>query len=309
MAYRQLQVAGFPALALFNEEIECVVVPSLGGKLSNLRRRRGREWLWRDASRELGDRPEGGSFPDTGGWDECFPNIAPGPMPQALPGEPLLPDHGELWSLTWQHDLLETPAATVLTARVEGVALPYEFQRDVIVPHEGHEVRIEYRLIHRGTVPFPFLWSAHPVFGAPAGMRVTLPTVTTMRVDHSSGRPDLPADAEVPWPLDGESQSWAVPEVSGWSAKLFADVGASGLAILTAPGRGEQLEIQVDPAQVPNLGLYVDARADGTRLGVEPCIGAPDRLDRAVGVWRAAAVLGVGEHRKWGITLRLPAFD
>ena len=309
MPFRQLHVAALPALALFNDEIECVIVPSLGGKITNLRRRRGREWLWRDRARELSDLPADGSFPDTGGWDECFPTIGACPMPGAAPGEPDLPDHGELWRLDWTHDLLETPTATLLTSRVEGRALPYEFQRDIVMPHAGHECRLEYRLVHRGTVPFPFLWSAHPLFTAPAGMQVTLPTVTLMRVDHATARPDLPSDAEVPWPLDGGAQSWSVPEVTGWSAKLFADIGASGTAVLTAPGRGEQLVLQVDPAQVPTLGFYVDARADGVRIGVEPCIGAPDRLDRAVGVWGAAAVLGVGEHRRWGVTVRLPAFD
>ena len=309
MPYRQLQVAGLPALALFNDEIECVIVPSLAGKLTNLRRRRGREWLWRDRGREFTDLPADGSFPDTGGWDECFPTIGACPMPGAAPDEPDLPDHGELWRLLWTHDLLETPQATVLTSRVEGEALPYEFQRDLVMPHEGDSCRLEYRLIHRGTVPFPFLWSAHPVFIAPPGMRVTLPTVTLMRVDHADGRPDLPSDAEVPWPLEGGGPSWEMPAVAGWKAKLFADIGASGVAVLTAPDRGEQLELQVDPTLVPTLGLFVDARADGGRLAVEPCIGAPDRLDHAVGVWGAAAVLGVGEHRRWGITIRLPAFD
>src|SRR5580765_3266124 len=125
MPFRQLTVAGLPALALFNEEIECVVVPSLGGKITNLRRRRGREWLWRDREREFTDLPSDGSFPDTGGWDECFPTICACPMPGAAPGEPDLPDHGELWGLEWTHDLLETPVATLLTSRVEGRALPY----------------------------------------------------------------------------------------------------------------------------------------------------------------------------------------
>lgn len=309
MAYRQLQVAGLPALALFNEEIECVVVPSLGGKISNLRRRRGREWLWRDRSRELSDLPNDGRFPDTGGWDECFPTIAACPMPGAAPEEPELPDHGELWSLDWHHDVLETPAATLLTSRVEGKALPYEFQRDIVMPHDGAEFRLDYRLLHRGTAPFPFLWSAHPLFGAPEGMSVTLPTVTQVRVDHSFGRPDLPPDAEVPWPLDGGTQSWSVPAARGWSAKVFADIGPSGMVVLTAPGQGEQLEMQVDPGAVPTIGIWIDAREDGVRLGVEPGIGAPDRLDRALGVWQAAAVLGVGERRRWGVTVRLPAFD
>lgn len=309
MPFRQLHVAGLPALALSNDELECIIVPSLGGKITNLRRRRGREWLWRDREREFADRPADGSFPDTGGWDECFPTVAPCPMPGALPGEPPLPDHGELWDLDWKHDVLVTPAATLLTSRVEGRALPYEFHRDIIVPTEGDALRLEYRLIHRGTTAYPFLWSAHPAFIAPGGMTVTLPTVTEVRVDHATARPDLAPDAMVPWPLDDQSHSWTVPAVRGWSAKLYGGVGPSGLAVLTDPVRGEQLEVRVDPGQVPIVGIWIDLVAEHGRLGIEPALGAPDRLDRAVGAWRSAPVLEPSTTRSWSVTIRLPAFD
>jgi galactose mutarotase-like enzyme len=309
VTFRQLHVSGLPALALSNDELECIVVPSLGGKITNLRRKRGREWLWRDPAREISDLPADGSFPDTGGWDECFPTIGACPMPGAKPEEPPLPDHGELWGLDWHHDVLESPAGTLLTSRVEGRALPYEFQRDILVPPTGDAIRLEYRLVHRGEAAFPYLWAAHPVFGAPAGTRVTLPTVNEMRVDHASDRPDLPADAMIPWPLDGQSHSWEVPAITGWSAKLYAPIGASGTVLITDPRRGEQLVIGVDPGMVPLVGLFIDLRTEHGRIAVEPCLGAPDRLDRAVREWRSAPVLGLGERRHWTVTLRLPAFD
>ena len=309
MPFRQLTVAALPALALSNAEVECVVIPSLGGKITNLRRRRGREWLWRHPDREFSDLPADGSFPDVGGWDECFPTIAPSSMPGAAPGEPLLPDHGELRSLLWTHEVLETPTGSLLTSRAEGVLLPYEFQRDIIVPTEGAEVRLEYRLIHRGVAKFPWLWSAHPVFSAPDGMTVTMPTVREVRVDHAAARPDLPADAVVPWPLDGETHSWRVPDARGWSAKLYGDIGPSGTVVLTEQTRGEQLEIVVDPSTVPQVGVWIDATAPLVRIGIEPCIGAPDRLDRAVGEWGSAAILSPNEVRRWAVTLRLPEVD
>lgn len=304
-----MNVGGLPALALYNDEVECVVIPSLGGKITNLRRRRGREWMWRDRGREFADPGVQGAFPDTGGWDECFPTVGACPMPGATPDEPPLPDHGELWSLEWQHDVLETPAATLLTSRVEGRALPYEFQRDIVVPIDGDALRLEYRLISRGERPFPFLWSAHPVFSAPVGMTVTLPSVTEVRVDHATGRPDLAPDAIVPWPLDDQSHSWTIPSVKQWAAKLFGDIGASGMVVLTDPLKGEQLELRVDPGQVPNIGLWVDLTGEYGRIGVEPCLGAPDRLDRAVGEWGSAPVLEPKSTRSWTVTVRLPAFD
>jgi len=93
--FRQTTVSGFPAIALRSPEIEVVVVPALGMKLTNLRRLRGREWLWRNEQIPLRLPGSGTSYvetADSGGWDECFPTVGP-----SLD----LPDHGELWSADW----------------------------------------------------------------------------------------------------------------------------------------------------------------------------------------------------------------
>ena len=83
MTFRQVTVAGFPALALRGPEIEVVVAPTLGMKLTNLRRLRGREWRWRSEQTPLAPGVAGASYVDTadsGGWDECFPTVGPCPM-------------------------------------------------------------------------------------------------------------------------------------------------------------------------------------------------------------------------------------
>src|SRR5690349_24928658 len=110
MSYRQTTVAGFPAVALRNDEIEVVAVPTVGMKLTHLRKLRGREWLWRNPELPLALPKPGASFVDTadsGGWDECFPTVGPSPMPGAPAGAPALPDHGELWSADWVSSLYE----------------------------------------------------------------------------------------------------------------------------------------------------------------------------------------------------------
>ena len=55
-------------------------------KLTNLRRLRGREWLWRNDQIPLALPKQGASYAETadsGGWDECFPTVA-----VASPGAP-----------------------------------------------------------------------------------------------------------------------------------------------------------------------------------------------------------------------------
>ena len=42
-------------------------------------------------------------------------------------------------------------------------------------------------------------------------------------------------------------------------------------------------------------------------LAFEPCIGAPDPLDAALGAWDAAAWLRAGETRRWSLEWRAKA--
>lgn len=95
--------------------------------------------------------------------------------------------------------------------------------------------------------------------------------------------------------------------------KLFADIGPSGRAILTDPRDGERLELRADPATVPQVGIWIncggwapEGRTPYFNMGVDPCIGAPDRLDQAVEEWHAAQQLSAGEERSWSLEVVLP---
>ena len=104
MPFCQTTVSGFPAIALRSAELEVIVVPAIGMKLTNLRRPGGREWLWRNDQIPLTLPEPGASYvetADSGGWDECFPTVGASQVPGAPAGTQLLPDHGELWSAFW----------------------------------------------------------------------------------------------------------------------------------------------------------------------------------------------------------------
>jgi galactose mutarotase-like enzyme len=312
MPYRQVQVSGFPAVALRSEQLEVIVIPTLGGKLSNLRRLRGREWLWRNDQIPLAPPAAGASYvetADSGGWDECFPTVGPCPMPGAA--GLLLPDHGELWSLPWDSRVYDFAGGTAFTGTVRGELLPYEFHREVILERDEPVVRFHYRLRHLGDTSFPWIWSAHPLFNVQPGTLLTLPSVHQVRVDASAGRPEMKGDT-IPWPLEGAA-SFVFPESGGWALKLFGDIGSSGRALLTDPRQGEQLELVVPAESIPQIGLWINCggwappgRTPYYNLALEPCIGAPDRLDEAVESWKLAHVLHPGEVREWGFELRLP---
>jgi hypothetical protein len=175
-------------------------------------------------------------------------------------------------------------------------------------------VHFRYRLRHTGQTPFSWIWSSHPLLNVQPGSELTLPDVTQVRVAAVHGRDDWCEDDVISWPRDlgGEGDGFTFPEGGGWAAKLFGDVGSQGLMSLTDPRRGERLEFSVDPGEVPQLGIWINCRGWAPpgrtpyyNLALEPCIGAPDRLDRAVFDWHTAQILSPGEERRWSAGVRL----
>ena len=322
MPIRQVAVSGFPAVSLRTAELEAVVVPSLGMKISNLRRTRGREWLWRNPRIPFTEPVPGTSYverADSGGWDECLPTVGPSPVP-GNPQEPPLPDHGELWSARWTSSVFERDRAPTLAASAAGARFPYQFDREIALDPDEPVVRLRYRLRHTGGAPFPWIWSSHPLINVQPGSILELPGVSQVRVDVAHGRPDLDADDFVSWPggvggsggSGGTAGRFHFPEMNGtgWAAKLFAD--SAGSAAVTDPVRGERLEFSAPPGEVPQIGVWINAGgwAPGAgepyyNLALEPCIGAPDRLDRAADAWGLAHTLREGEERNWTLEVRL----
>jgi galactose mutarotase-like enzyme len=319
MPYRQTSVSGFPAVALTTGEIEVVAVPSLGMKLTNLRRRRGREWLWRSDQIPFAPPRPGASYvetADSGGWDECFPTVGPSPVPGS-PGTPPLPDHGELWSAPWTSSVYEHADGVTLAGSARGERLPYEFHREVTLDPQEPLVRLTYRLRHAGGAPFPWIWSAHPLLNVQPGTTLSLPGTRQVKLDAVHGRDDLGRGDVASWPeaIGGAPDPFTMPEPGGWALKLFGDVGAEGLMVLTDPRAGERLELRVRPDEVPQVGVWINCGGwapPGKRpyynLALEPCLGAPDRLEDAVG-WGTAQTLAPGEERTWSVEVRLPEPD
>jgi galactose mutarotase-like enzyme len=319
MAYRQVAVSGFPGIAVRSEFIEVVAVPAIGMKLTNLRRLRGREWLWRSDQIPLARPVPDASYvetADSGGWDECFPTVGPSPLPGAPADAPLLPDHGELWGASWASSVYDHAGGTTLAATTRGTRLSYEFHREITVQADEPTVRFRYRLTHTGDAPFPWIWSSHPLFNVQPGTVLELPTVTQVKVDAVHGRDDVVRHDVVSWPgaIGGDATGFVFPVQGGWAVKLFGDVGPSGRMALVDPRRGERLEIIVQPAEVPQVGIWINCegwapagRRPYYNLALEPCIGAPDRLEDAVLDWKLAQTLAPGEERTWGLELRLPA--
>jgi hypothetical protein len=174
--------------------------------------------------------------------------------------------------------------------------------------------RFGYALRHIGDTPFPWIWSAHPLLNVQPGSELTLPDVHQVKVAAVHGRDDLAQNDVVSWPggIGGDADQFRFPSEGNWAVKLFADLGPGGRMRLTDPRRGERLEFVVNPTAVPQVGLWINCRGWAPpgrtsyyNLGLEPCIGAPDRLDQAFEDWGTAPVLQPGEERRWEVEVWL----
>jgi galactose mutarotase-like enzyme len=287
-------------------------------KLTNLRRLNGREWLWRSDQIPLKLPAAGASYVDTadsGGWDECFPTVGPCAVPGAPPGTPHLPDHGELWSASWTSSVYDHAEGTTLAGSVSGLVFPYEFHRQVSVhPHEPR-VSLRYHVRNTGDTSFPWIWSSHPLLNVQPGSELNLPGVTQVKVSAVHGRDDLNENDVVSWPggISGNADRFTFPSDGGWAMKIFGDLGPDARMVLTDPRKGERLELAVRRDEVPQVGVWINCggwaprgRTPYSNLALEPCIGAPDRLDLAVREWHTAQTLAPGEERTWTVEVLLP---
>jgi galactose mutarotase-like enzyme len=323
----------FAPLTLEAHGAHVEVVPALGGKISSLRLAE-REWLWTsdvlpwaapDERLAADDAVSYVELADTGGYDECLPTVGACRLPADVPGFGglALPDHGECWSQFAATERVERAgAAPQLVTRWRGRRLPYTLERAVSVEADG-AVCMRYALASRGEVRMPFLWSSHPLLPLTPDTRLELPVAARVRVWAQHGV-DLGGEgAEHRWPVLRVREDGRVRErdfthpargAAPFACKLFLDLRApaAGPVRLAVEQDGARLEVEVDPREVPHLGLWLNhggwtpfAEREGYHnLAFEPCIGAGDGLDAALGAWDSAAWLEPGETRRWTLRWR-----
>jgi galactose mutarotase-like enzyme len=307
--------ADFGFLELRGGESRVVLVPSLGGKITELFMG-GREWLWTSDVIPLARGIDGTSYlemGDSGGFDECFPTVSSCRVPGWIRafGGVELPDHGELWS---QEPLLEVQTGSDgqrATFTWSGRRLPYRLRRTVRVAPDGR-VHMDYVLSNDGAERLPFLWSSHPMFPLTPETRVLLPEGARLRVfaRHEIELGEIRSEHR--WPYvrgSGKVHDFVVPYgvAKKYACKLFVDL-PEGWATLR---QGDMdLVLSFDPEEVTHLGLWINKRgwtpfrreSPYLNLAFSPCIGAPDSLSDALGDWKSAAWVDAGAERKWSLT-------
>jgi galactose mutarotase-like enzyme len=311
-------IEGFEAVTVDTGPLTLSLIPGLGGKISSLRdKRNGREWLWRHPRMAYAQVPHGSNYitrADTGGWDECFPSVAPCRYPLAPWQGAEIQDHGELWSQTARLEIETLNDSVKLKTTWQGVVLPYVFERTITLSKGSAIIHSDYIVHNQSDAPLPFIWCAHPLLAIEPGMTLHLPAGATFNI-WASVPPDLlEQERQAPsgtLPIDSASRSIdCTLQRTGRALKIWSNPLNDGQASLRASDGA--LQMRWDVAKLPQVAVWMNLGAwagDGGEpyfnLGLEPCIGAQDSLEQAVNELNLYETVPAGGEYRWSMEIEL----
>jgi galactose mutarotase-like enzyme len=298
------------AVVIENADLRAVILPRWGAKLASLRYKRlDAEMLWQNPAPAYAPTKYGDSYPDgeMAGFDEMFPTISRCFYEDAPWAGTELPDHGEVWSVPWEHEV----RGEAVTLRVHGPRLPYRLEKTVSL--SGRRLLSSYRAVNLSPFPMQFLWAAHPLFNTVEGMRFIVPS-GMRRVINSVAGPTLPGYGQsysfpVARRADGsEVRLDRVParNPSGWQKYWFAGKVTEGWCALHDPLKKLSLGLEFPKETVPYLGMWLNDGGFGGQYNIapEPATAAMDRTDLSR-LWDMGSVLAPGTPYEWHLAITL----
>ncbi len=314
---RKYKHDNFICLTLENKNLLVEFLPEIGGKMIHLYDKvNGREWLLGPQSKDRKYRSAnyGDSFEtyDTSGFDECFPTIEKSySLPTSNATNHLLefPDHGELWSRGWDYEIGDDQ----IKLSISGVGVSYIFSKNIFL--EDNRIIIEYTLENRSSSSFKYIWSAHPLLSISPGSKIIIPqNVNKVFLNWSSDNAMGKFGDMISWPhlkLNGINIDLSlVPDKKfGAAIKCFTDLLTEGLAAVFDERMNHSIAFRFDVKEISHIGIWLcyggwptTSDAKHFTIGLEPCKGRPDSLQRSIESGECA-VIGAQETQKWSLDI------
>lgn len=302
---------GLDAVTLENEELRLTVLPQLGAKIASL--------VYKPQDFEVFFQPVDGIFRlsnygapfadyDTAGADELFPTIDACRYPYDEYYGRLLPDHGELWSIPWN----VTADEKQLAAQVNGLSLPYEFNRTITL--EKSSVRMNYRVINTGDKPFYGIWAFHGLVACDEHTKIILPeTEQVINVHNSTLLGGAGTKHSFPRTTAVNGSRCRIDQIKPKSAntteKIYVDGRVrQGQAALTLNNNKLSYTLRFPKENVPYLGIWINQGGfkGEYNCALEPATGYYDSLEIAQKM-NTLALLAPGHALEWDLTINLEA--
>lgn len=277
------------AITIESEAICAQFLPSTGAKMASLIFKPKRyELLVQRPGEKYLLQPFDGDYVagECSGFDDMFPTIDKC-FYESYPwqGTPLA-DHGEVWSLPWEHSILNDQ----LYMKVHGVRFPYLLEKWISFTSDDI-LRLDYRVTNLSNFDFDFMWAAHTMFYLEEGARLVLPEgvqniISTLSFSGQLGN----YGDEFPWPRfiaanGAERDLRQIQPKTVKNAEKYFIKGKmpQGFCGLTFPQSNFSLFLSFPPEKVPYLGILPNEGGwqDLYNIFLEPGTASLDRLDVA----------------------------
>lgn len=301
---------GLERITVENERVSFSLLPEIGGKMISLILKESEHEYISLSGRPFRIPPYGANFADydISGFDECFPTIAEGFYPKGPWKGIHIPDHGELWTLSWESRVERGN----LRLSVFGVRFPYHFVK--VLSLTENRISINYRLRNFSPFEFDYLWAAHPLLTVTPGTRILLPDKQRVRTDWSKNERLGKLLYETSWPQaqgpGGEMIDLSVvnsPEANQ-ATKFFTTTLEQGWCVLHDPQTGGFLKLSFPVEKIPYVGVWINEGGwplhgeASYNVALEPCTGCPDKLEIAIQRGEYACLKGRAENT-WSLVI------
>jgi galactose mutarotase-like enzyme len=302
-------------LVLVNSQLVVTVLPAMGGKISGIERKKSGTQFLQQAEGNYHNVPlpeYGESFfpPYAAGFDDCFPTVSPCSI--TLNGEIIhLPDHGELWTSRWEAE--QSGPGMKLTT--DGKNLNYRFTKWIHL--DGNSLTIRYRVENLSDSTIPFIWSSHPLLNVDPEDELILPSeINEVLVDGMTEEEIGQFGDRISW-QDLKSKllpfdlSIVQPKEVEFAGKFFSDKLQTGVAGIYRKQTDESLLFKFDTAEIPCLGIWLcyggwpeNSEKKDLTAALEPCIGRPDSLEKAI-KWGENLEINPSEKHEWSVKITI----
>jgi galactose mutarotase-like enzyme len=278
-------------IVLENELLRVVVLPEAGARIWQITYKPlGIDLLWNNPGILPSIQPLHANYDEnwSGGWDDLFPNDEAG-----LLAGMQVPDHGELWTGSWEAVRQEMDGAAKLDLRFRTPITRFLAERSLFLRADSGVLEVSYRLTNEGSQALPFLWKLHPAFAVSADHRIDFPPMTVVREMDFQGTLEG-APSTFAWPYASKDSGVVdlrnVPDVSSRALHFFYGTGyEQGWCGVTNRRTRLAAALRFDPQVFSSCWLF------GTHGGwndlnvavLEPATGYPFRIQSMIDAARA----------------------
>lgn len=295
---------------LENDHIRLIVLPQCGGKIASIRDlRSGKNWLWHNPYLPFSTPNGTGRYVeqhDSGGWDECFPTIAPVNFPLPPWEGMACGDHGVLWHKAWR--VVEV-GNLVLELETDATPFGLNVRRRIMLSADQAHFRVQYELHGHCDSRFEFLWAVHPLFPLEAGGRLSISHGASYLFSHFEGpEPNLEGHAVKELPRvfhEFPSQSTRL------CAKFFVTFNREPRVDLISPD-GSVFRFQFPEHDYTGVAVWFNAGGWSgcgsppyRNLAIEPMIGCCDDIAQAIGADLPRGIIDPGQTLRWELNVTL----